>query len=182
MVASSENGAANGVANSTTASGSLNGGVAESAEFASGGEMLVTPNEGDTPLRIDLGEEVIAHSPSLEIRSRRFAFVPGAGTRAHHKARKERLDVGILISRVTPQIPSAAVAAAPGQNGEQSVVVRATIAGDGHIVNVEPLGGTSTLIPGVVSAVREWRYDPSLLDGKPIETAVDLTIKFNPLR
>jgi len=146
-----------------------------------GGEILVTPNEGDAPLRVDLGEEVIAHSPSLEIRSRRFVFVPGAVPSGHHKLRKERMEVGILISRVTPQLPVAPLGASGPQNGEQIVAVRATIAGDGHIVNVEPLSGPSTLMPSVIAAIREWRYDPSSLDGKPIETAADLTLKFRPL-
>jgi len=146
-----------------------------------GGEILVTPNVGDAPLRVDLGEEVIAHSPSLEIRSRRFVFVPGVATSRNHKPRKERLEVGILISRVTPQLPAAPLGANATQNGEQVVAVRATIAGDGHIVNVDPLSGPSTLTPSVMAAIREWRYDPSSLDGKPIETAANLTLKFRPL-
>jgi outer membrane biosynthesis protein TonB len=147
-----------------------------------GGEILITPKEGDAPLRVDLGEEVIAHSPSLEIRSRRLAFVPGAAPSGHHKPRKERLEVGILISRVTPQLPAAALGASGSRNGEETVAVRATISGDGHIVNVDPLSGPNTLMPRVMGAVREWRYDPSSLNGKPIETQVDLTLKFHPLR
>jgi hypothetical protein len=156
---------------------------AESADGAlPGGELLITPNEGDAALRIDLGEEVIAHSPSLEIRSRRYAFVPGVAARAHRKPRKERLEIGILNSRVTPEPPSALAPAAAGQNGEQSVAVRATIDGDGHVLNVEPLSGSNTLMASVIAAIREWRYDPSSLNGKPIETDVDLTITFRPLR
>ncbi len=146
-----------------------------------GGEILVTPNVGDAPLRVDLGEEIIAHSPSLEIRSRRFVFVPGVATNRNHKPRKERLEVGILISRVTPQLPAAAASAKVTQNGEEVAAVRATIAGDGHVVNVDPLSGPSTLMPSVMAAIREWRYDPSSLNGKPIETAADLTLKFRPL-
>jgi hypothetical protein len=147
-----------------------------------GGEILITPNEGDAPLRVDLGAEVIAHSPSLEIRSRRLAFVPGAAASGHHKPRKEHLEVGILISRVTPQLPAAPLGASGSRNGEQTVAVRATISGDGHIVYVDPLSGPSALMPLVMGAVREWRYDPSSLNGKPIETQVDLTLKFHPLR
>jgi PilZ domain/Gram-negative bacterial TonB protein C-terminal len=177
----SENANSHGISNSLTIS-TVNGGAAEDAAEGAlpGGEILVTPNEGDAPLRIDLGEEVIAHSPSLEIRSRRFAFVPAVTPRGHHKPRKERLEVGILTSRVTPQPPPASEAA--GQTGEQSVAVRATIDGDGHVLNVDPLSGPNTLISSVMAAVREWRYDPSSLDGKPIETQVDLMIKFRPLR
>jgi hypothetical protein len=159
-----------------------NNSSANSADAAlPGGEILITPNVGDAPLRVDLGEEVIAHSPSLEIRSRRFVFVPGVATSRHNKSRKERLEVGILISRVTPQLPAAPTSAKVTRNGEEVVAVRATIAGDGHIVNVEPLNGPNALMPSVIAVIRQWRYDPSSLNGKPIETAADLTLKFHPL-
>jgi hypothetical protein len=147
-----------------------------------GGEILVTPNVGDAPLRVDLGEEVIAHSPSLEIRSRRFVFVPAVANSGSHRPRKERLEVGILISRVTPQLSAAPPSVEVTQNAEEVVAVRATIAGDGHIVNVDPLNAPNMLTPSVMVAIREWRYDPSSLNGKPVETQADLTLKFRPLR
>jgi PilZ domain len=145
-----------------------------------GGEIFVAPIVGDAPLRVDLGEEVIAHTPWMEIRSRRFAFVPGVSN-AHAKPRKQRLDVGILTSRVTPEPPAARLAKTPTQNAEQTVAVRATIAGDGHVASVYPLSGPVTLIPSVLTAVRAWRYDPSSFNGKPIETVADLAIKFRPV-
>jgi hypothetical protein len=61
------------------------------------------------------------------------------------------------------------------------VVVRATIGGDGHVVYVDPLSGPMVLIPSVMSAVREWHYQPSTLDGEPFETQADLTLKFRPV-
>lgn len=143
-----------------------------------GREVLVTPDEGDTPLRVELGEEVIAQSPSLDIRASRFAMVAGARSR---KGRKERLTVGPIISRVTPQPPASALASVP-QNGELIVVVRVTIAGDGHVVYVDPLSGPIALIPSVMTAIREWKYQPSLLDGEPAETQADLTLTFRTPR
>ncbi|MGA2418793.1 MAG: PilZ domain-containing protein [Candidatus Acidiferrum sp.] len=157
--------------------------VEDSQISAAGGEALVTPNEGDAPLRVDLGEEVLAHLPSLEIRARRFVMVPGEGAGRHHKARRERLVVGPMISRVTPQPPASATnSASTSQFTEQTVFVRATIRGDGDVVYVDPLSGPLALIPGVITAVRQWRYEPSSLGGKPIETQVELMLTFRPLR
>jgi len=34
----------------------------------------------------------------------------------------------------------------------------------------------------VMSAVREWSYEPSMLDGEPFPTEVELTIRFRALR
>jgi hypothetical protein len=137
---------------------------------------LVTPKVGDEALRVEFAEEVIAQSASLEIRARRFAEVPGVPpVRRHGAVKKERLRMGSMISRVTPQVPELATGAA---SGEEVVRVRATIAGDGHVAYVDPLGGPIALIPKVMNAVREWKYAGSALDGEPLETGVDLTITF----
>jgi hypothetical protein len=143
-------------------------------------ETIVTPNEGDSPLRVELSEEILVQTASLEIRSRRFALVPGAAPGRSHKLRKERLVMGRLISRVTPQPPTSALET--GAGGKQIVTVRATIAADGHVSYVDPLSGPIALMPVVMSAVREWKYEPSSLDGDPFATEVDLVIQFGPAR
>jgi Gram-negative bacterial TonB protein C-terminal len=144
------------------------------------GGMLVTPGEGDTPLRVDLPEEALLVSAPQEIRSRRFAYVPG--TNHHGKVRKERLIIGELESPKTPQIPTPPAGTSAAQSGERIVTVRATIDGDGHVTYVDPLSGPIVLIPNVMTAVREWRYKPSSLDGQPVQTEADLTIKFRTTR
>jgi hypothetical protein len=137
-------------------------------------DLMVTPNLGDTPLRIDFAEQVVLQSPSLEIRARRFVMVPGEPGR-RGKARKERLKMGGMISKVTPQPPQSALS-----GSEQTVVVRASVADDGHVNFVDPVSGPIGLTPSVMSAVRQWRYQPSTLNGEPLETDVDLTITFRP--
>lgn len=143
---------------------------------------MVTPGEGDTPQRIDLPEEAVLVSAPLEIRSQRFAYVPGVGANHRGKTRKERLIIGELESPKTPQISTPPASASPAQTGERIVTVRATIDGDGHVTYVDPLSGPIVLIPNVMSAVREWRYKPSSLDGQPVQTEADLTIKFRTTR
>jgi len=110
-------------------------------------------------------------------------MVPGEGAGRHFKARRERLVVGPMISRVTPQPPVSAMnSAGVSQFAEQTVFVRATIGADGDVVFVDPLSGPLALIPSVITAVRAWRYEPSSLGGKPIETQVELMLTFRPLR
>jgi hypothetical protein len=146
---------------------------APAADSSAAVEMLVTPNEGDAPLRVDLPEEVVTQSATLEIRAQRFLSVPGAGAQRGHKVRKERVVIGPLLSRVMPQTPDAG----SGTAGEV-VSVRATIDGDGHVTYVDPLNGPISLMPAVMSAVREWRFAPSSIHGEPLKTEVDLTLKF----
>jgi hypothetical protein len=147
---------------------------------AASGAMLVTPGEGDAPLRVDLPEEALLVSAPLEIRSQRFAYVPGTNHRG--KVRKERLVIGELESPKTPQISTPPTGTSAAQSAERIVTVRATIDGDGHVTYVDPLSGPIALIPNVMAAVREWRYKPSSLDGQPVQTEADLTIKFRTTR
>jgi hypothetical protein len=150
--------------------------------------MLVTPNEGTAALRIDMPDETIVNSSALEIVARRFAYVPGAPAQRSHKVHNERLQLGSLVSPVSQQSfvgsTEAAQSGAPSEASreEQIVTVRATIEGDGHVSYVDPLSGPIKLIPNVMTAVRGWRYAPSALDGEPLQTEVDLTIKFRPTR
>jgi hypothetical protein len=144
--------------------------------------MLVTPGQGDTPQRVDLPEEAVLVSAPLEIRSQRFAYVPGVGTNHRGKVRKERLIIGELESSKTPEVATPPSGTSAAQSGERIVTVRATIDGDGHVTYVDPLSGPIVLIPNVMRAVREWHYKPSSLDGQPVQTEADLTIKFRTTR
>jgi PilZ domain-containing protein/TonB-like protein len=151
--------------------------------FSPNGDIFVTANEGDIPRRVELPEDTLVQTVWLEIRSRRVALVPGSATpRGHSGARKERLIMGLLDSQVTPQPPVAVYGAARGQNAEQIVTVRATIAGDGQVTSVEPMSGSGAFVPSVISAVRQWRYDASSLNRVPIETTAELTFTFRPIR
>lgn len=167
--------AENGAGTAPNAAADQGNSSAAAAESAAGVEMMVTPNEGDAPLRVDLPEEVVAQTATLEIRAQRYLAVPGARTQRGHKVRKERVVIGPLLSRVIPQTPDAD-SGTPG--GEQVVSVRATIDGDGHVTYVDPLNGPISLMPVVMSAVREWRFAPSSIHGEPLRTEVDLTLKF----
>jgi hypothetical protein len=165
----------NGVSSGPNGGADQGNSSAAATDSTSGVQMMVTPNEGDAPLRVDLPEEVVAQTATLEIRAQRFLAVPGAGTQRGHKARKERVVIGPLLSRVMPQTPDADFGAA---SGEQVVSVRATVDGDGHVSYVDPLNGPISLMPAVMSAVREWRFAPSSIHGEPLKTEVDLTLKF----
>ena len=87
--------------------------------------------------------------------------------------RNTRIVVGGLLSRIDPQ-------AAPGRPGTSEYVrVHATVAQDGRVESVRPLSGSGNLIPTVLKAVQGWRYQPTLVDGKPVETQADVLIQFH---
>jgi len=42
----------------------------------------------------------------------------------------------------------------------------------------EPVSGRLALMPRVMHDVREWQFDQTLIDGKPVESEVDITVEF----
>jgi TonB family protein len=82
----------------------------------------------------------------------------------------------VKISGPTPVYPEAARRA----RIQGVVVLECTIGKDGGVQNVKvlrglPLGLTET----AVEAVQKWRFQPSTLNGKPVEVLYILTVRFN---
>jgi protein TonB len=66
------------------------------------------------------------------------------------------------------------------QSGSQGdVVVKTTIDAKGNVVNVQVVSGPAMLRGPALAALRRWRYEPSTLNGQPIEVQMMVTIKFS---
>jgi len=88
--------------------------------------------------------------------------------------RSEIVQEGLLINRVQPQYPEIArVARISG-----TVELRAIIGRDGRVRSVEVLNGSPLLVGAAESAVRQWRYRPTLLDGEAVEVETLITVRF----
>jgi len=61
---------------------------------------------------------------------------------------------------------------------EGAVVVQAMVREDGTIGDVKVLEGQPELAQAVVDAVKNWRYQPTLLDGRPTKIDRKITINF----
>jgi len=63
------------------------------------------------------------------------------------------------------------------------VIVRlhAIIAKDGSILQLEVISGHPLLIQAALDAVRQWKYEPTLLNGQPVEvdTTIDVLFQLN---
>jgi outer membrane biosynthesis protein TonB len=77
-----------------------------------------------------------------------------------------------LIRRVAPPYPQDA-----RDLGIQGTVQLTALIGlDGSVLFVRPQSGPAQLIPASVDAVRQWRYKPTVLNGKPcyVLTRIDV--------
>jgi protein TonB len=82
---------------------------------------------------------------------------------------------GVLIHKVEPVYPDIA----SQQHISGTVILQATVGADGAVREVRAVSGSKLLVQSAVEAVRQWRYTPTLLDGKPIPTQVEISLVFS---
>ncbi len=79
-----------------------------------------------------------------------------------------------LISSVTPVYPQTAMQA----NVQGDVKIQATIDQAGHVVKMKVISGPALLQRAALDAVKQWRYEPSVLNEKPISVDMVVTVRF----
>jgi len=138
--------------------------------------VLVTgPGDGSKPFRLVLPEKPIAASSSFAMTSQLSVLVsPEPGPEPAYKP--ARLQAGELVSFVWPRYPR------PGDRhgSSETVKVRTTIGELGQVLEVKHVSGSISLLPAAMSAVRLWRYKPTLLNSRPVQAQEDITIEFRP--
>ena len=80
---------------------------------------------------------------------------------------------GLILKKVAPAYP----ASAKKSHIQGQVLVNFVIDRDGNVTDVQPKSGPAELIPAALDAVRQWRYRPYLLMGRPV--MVDSTAAIN---
>jgi periplasmic protein TonB len=87
---------------------------------------------------------------------------------------KSELVPATLISRTAPVYPP--IARQMGTYG--AVLMNVTISPDGSVTAVHVISGATLLRQAAISAVRQWRYKPAMLNGQPVESTAEVQIKF----
>ena len=81
---------------------------------------------------------------------------------------------GQLIYRVEPEYPKIALSA----RIQGQVLLKAIIAKDGTIKELELVSGHPMLTQNAIQGVRQWRYRPFLLNGEPVEVETNVAVIF----
>jgi len=152
------------------------------ARISSGSETL-QHSQGemsDMPVReapqtsfLGLPEEAVSASSTVAISSRRSVKVPPEFNPQTQQPAKN-LVVGRLLNRVSPFYPDDA----KEQRIEGTVRLRAVIGEDGRVQSVQPVSGPQLLVGAALTAVREWRYGPTLYEGHRIQVQDDIRLVF----
>jgi len=80
-----------------------------------------------------------------------------------------------VVQRVEPAFPETA----RRMQLSGKVVVRATITKSGSVTGVQWVSGNELFRDNAVAAVKQWRYQPANLDGKPIESDLEIVLQFH---
>jgi protein TonB len=81
---------------------------------------------------------------------------------------------GMILQKTIPVYPAIAKAS----RREGTVVLQAVISTGGAIQNLRVLSGDPMLTQAALDAVKNWRYRPYLLNGKPIEVETTINVVF----
>jgi TonB family protein len=81
---------------------------------------------------------------------------------------------GLLIKQVQPSYPANALR----MHIEGSVQLMTTLSKNGDITAIKVMSGDKQLAQAAVSAVKQWKYKPYLLNGEPVEIQTEVTVNF----
>lgn len=115
--------------------------------------------------------------PCVSIAPPQVTVNPTPGTRPGAITVGGAVQAAHLVGPVAPDYPSAA-----RQAGIEGVVkCRIRIGVDGHVIDVSVLSGDPLLVPPAIEAVKQYVYNPTLLNGNAVEveTTVDIPFQAN---
>ncbi|MBZ5657145.1 MAG: energy transducer TonB [Acidobacteriia bacterium] len=84
------------------------------------------------------------------------------------------VSTGLLIKKVTPNYPPLARQA----RVQGLIVLQAEISKEGTIQNLQLISGHPMLAPAAIEAVKQWRYKPYVINGKPVAVETQVTVDF----
>jgi TonB family protein len=102
------------------------------------------------------------------------AGVPGCIPAPQHVRVSQTLMEKLLLSRVEPIYPPEAHI----EHIEGIVVVRVTIDKGGNVYKADSVSGPPVLVPAAIEAAKQWKYQPFLINGGPVEVETTLEISF----
>src|SRR5580704_4202565 len=134
--------------------------------------LISVAGSGSGPFRLTAPETAVSATSSVAVSSQATILVPReVGVDAAQEAK--RLQLGTLVFRVDPQYPKKI-----GRGEVEIVKLLATVGENGQVTNVQQLSGSLPFATAAMSAIREWKYSPTLFDGRPVKTEEKITVAF----
>ena len=139
--------------------------IRRSAKVQANGEMEPTLEDNNDAL--SLGDNSLGANLA---ESSKQPAVPAAPVPVGGDVRPAR-----LISSVPPAYPALAKA----QHVAGEVRIDALIDANGRVTIMKVVSGPSLLRQAAMDALRQWKYQPATLDGKPVSMHLAVTLQFH---
>jgi TonB family protein len=103
---------------------------------------------------------------------------PAGASRSEEAPDVHRIGGGVSapvpISRVQPKFP----AGIPPETQEARVMLKIVIGTEGEVAEVEPLDGDPAFFEAAIEAVKQWKFQPGMKEGKPVKVRANVEINF----
>ncbi len=109
-----------------------------------------------------------------------FRYVGWHAMRAVPQLVPRRIRVGgnVQAAKRTHEVMPVYPREAEAKRIQGTVVVHAVVDYDGSMLEVQSILGPPELMKAAADAVRQWRYKPTLLDGKPVQVDTTISVTF----
>jgi len=147
--------------------------------YENGKVVYRAPADKAAPAEIDSGGTPDSIAPS--------SIVPGSNRSSIQSAAQREQEPSValpsaatpakssyLLERVEPEYPEEA----KQQHIHGPVVLNALVGEDGSVRRVEVISGNPQLVKAAADAVRQWRFRPHHLKGRPVEFETRITVNF----
>lgn len=148
-------------------------------EFAKPGFARAQTGEFDLKTSGDLHQNYTLNlgwiSEEVVVRGHRPAEIAAPRTEPHRIRVGGLVQAARLIKAAHPIYPPEL----EKQGIEGTVILRAVIGTNGKILSLEPFNSADpAFVKSAMDAVRHWEYQPTLLNGEPVEVATTITVVF----
>ncbi|MGE5114444.1 MAG: TonB family protein [Acidobacteriaceae bacterium] len=89
--------------------------------------------------------------------------------------RSSSIAAPVLLKSVQPQFPTFA---RQMHIPNDRVVLNGTVGKDGSVTNIKVVRGRQVFVDAAISAVRQWKYKPAMLNGEPTSSTIEIVMNF----
>jgi TonB family protein len=132
--------------------------------------LVTAPAAGNPDFYVNLPEEAISASSRIAMTAHRSLRISPRSA----NPQAERVRIGQIVSRSEPYYPAQALR----QKIDGNVRLHAVVSPTGEITDVRAVSGPPILAAAATAAVRDWRYEPTLIDGNAVQTEADILVSF----
>ena len=89
-----------------------------------------------------------------------------------------RTDDNVMAGRLMKRVPPVYPPLARQARIQGTVILKVRISKSGDVANIQLVSGHPMLAPAAIEAVKQWKYDPYLLNGNPVAVDTQVAVNF----